>query len=330
MRRLLSYLHYRWTLFALWAVFSGLICSMFFLAELPIYYAKCIIWMASFILVVFMLFDGVRFIDRRKYVQSLFALTDGLTTALPEGRNAMERDYIELLRKTAQQAQQERRGYLQKQEESLAYYTLWVHQIKTPIAAMRLVLQETDDRESRVLLQELFKIEQYADLALRYMKLTDISADLVPERCELLTVVRVAVKKYGLLFVYKNLSVKINVSPRVVISDRRWLLFILEQLLSNAAKYTKAGGITVSEDADGNLCIADTGIGIRQTDLPRIFERGFTGLNGRTDARASGIGLYLAKKAADTLGIKITVSSQVNVGTTVKLTFPKSEEDMFW
>ncbi len=330
MRRMLSYLHYRWTLLALFALFSGLIYSMFFLAELPVYYAECILLMAGFVLAVFMLFDGVRFIDRHKYVQSLLELTDGLTTALPEGRNAIERDYIELLRQTAEQAQTERRVSLQKQEESLAYYTLWVHQIKTPIAAMRLVLQERDDRESRILLQELFKIEQYADLALRYMKLTDISADLVPERCELLAVVRAAVKKYGLLFVYNNLSVKIDVSSRLVISDRRWLMFLLEQLLSNAAKYTKTGGVTVFEEEDGTLCVADTGIGIRPEDLPRIFERGFTGLNGRTDARASGIGLYLVQKVAATLRIKIAVRSELNAGTCVRLTFPKTEEDMFW
>ena len=185
-----------------------------------------------------------------------------------------------------------------------------------------------DGDTAGVIKQELFKIEQYADLALRYVKLTDISSDLVIERCFLEDIVSASVKKYAVLFVYQKLSLDMVPTDRKVMSDKRWLGFILEQILSNAIKYTYAGGVKIYLQNE-KLVIEDTGIGIRAEDLPRIFMKGYTGCNGRLDNRASGIGLYLAKKAADALGITITVDSKVGMGTKVTLAFPQARSDIF-
>ena len=193
---------------------------------------------------------------------------------------------------------------------------------------MRLVLRENDSAEALVLRQELFKVERYAELALQYVKLREIANDLVIERCDLGRIVRESVKKYGLLFVYKGLSVEIAPLAGSVVSDAKWLGFILEQLLSNAVKYTNEGGVKVCMES-GCLVIEDSGIGIRPEDLPRIFEKGYTGYNGRVDTRASGVGLYLTRQVADALAIRIDVRSQLGHGTRVALSFPDADTFRF-
>ena len=157
------------------------------------------------------------------------------------------------------------------------------------------------------------------------MKLGDIASDLVIEHCDLNEIAHQAVKKYSLLFVYNKLSIQIEPLARDIPSDAMWLGFILGQLLSNSVKYTRTGGVRIYME-DSALVVADTGIGIRKEDLPRIFEKGYTGYNGRMDTRASGIGLYLAKRAADALGISIAVFSELGKGTRVSLRFPICDE----
>ena len=251
-----------------------------------------------------------------------------LPEALPAPQDALEGACQAIVRALAQGHQEASRALEAAQNENLTYYTLWVHQIKTPIAAMRLVLRENDSAEALVLRQELFKVERYAELALQYVKLREIANDLVIERCDLGRIVRESVKKYGLLFVYKGLSVEIAPLAGSVVSDAKWLGFILEQLLSNAVKYTNEGGVKICMES-GRLVIEDSGIGIRPEDLPRIFEKGYTGYNGRVDTRASGVGLYLTRQVADALAIRIDVRSQLGHGTRVALSFPDADTFRF-
>ena len=208
------------------------------------------------------------------------------------------------------------------------YYTLWAHQIKTPIAAMELVLRQDTSPQAEVLKQELFKVQRYAELALQYNKLQDLASDLVITRCDLNAILRECVKKYALLFIHQGLSVEIAPMTETVVSDKKWLGFLLEQIISNGAKYTHTGGMRIYMDGE-RLVLADTGIGIRPEDLPRIFERGYTGYNGRLDSRASGIGLYMAKRVADALGIALAVESQLDQGTRVFLRFPDGDAFRF-
>jgi signal transduction histidine kinase len=246
---------------------------------------------------------------------------------LPEPIDALSADYDAVVRMLSEDCKRLRTTRRAESEEQREYYTLWVHQIKTPISAIRLLLAEQDDERAALLRQELFKVEQYADLALKFVKLSDVASDLVIERCDLNEIAHAAVKKYSLLFVYRKLSVKIEPLATDVPSDSMWLGFMLGQLLSNAVKYTKTGGVRIYMDG-GALVVEDTGIGIRREDLPRIFEKGYTGYNGRIDNRASGIGLYLVKRTANVLNIQVSVESELGIGTRVRMTFPKRDEFM--
>lgn len=206
-----------------------------------------------------------------------------------------------------------------QQMEMEAYYSMWVHQIKVPISAMQLILQSNRIPDSRVLKQELFKIEQYVEMALGYLRIESISSDLIFEAVDIHSMVSGCVKKFARPFIHKKLSVKIEDFDNKVVTDEKWLRFVLEQLLSNALKYTKSGGVKIYMDSNDCLYIEDSGMGIFPEDLPRIFERGFTGKNGRIDKASTGLGLFLVKKILDRLNHGIEISSVVGKGSMVKL-----------
>ncbi|MEL7610221.1 MAG: sensor histidine kinase [Bacillota bacterium] len=328
MSKLLSFLRYRLTLLLFYVIAVVTVLGVSYLADQDGLIARYIVLLLSFFLAVILLVDGIRFLRRKRALEELSCELFNATRPLPAPNNALEADYIQMIHALGSAYDALNRQLFAAHSETLEYYTLWVHQIKTPIAALRLVLSKMEGEEAGVIRQELFKIEQYADLALRYVKLSDIASDLVLEACSLSDVVHESVKKFGILFVYQKLSIEISPLEKTVTSDKKWLGFILEQILSNALKYTPSGGIRVYLDGAA-LCIKDSGIGIRAEDLPRIFAKGYTGYNGRIDSRASGVGLYLAKKAADALSVSIRVESKVGAGTKVSLVFPDSRTDLF-
>lgn len=231
-------------------------------------------------------------------------------------------------------------------EEMTDYYTMWAHQIKTPIFALRLLLQEnpTVNKEA---LTELFKIEQYVEMVLGYLRTEDMSSDLKLSRCALDSIIREQIHKYAGIFISKKLSLTYEGISENVLTDEKWLGFVIGQILSNALKYTRTGGIRISlKDVPGNsqntedisnmispspvtLIIEDTGIGIRKEDLPRIFEKSYTGVNGRENNRATGIGLYLSKKIMKRLGHRIYVTSEEGKGTKVFLEFSQNVLTMY-
>lgn len=206
-----------------------------------------------------------------------------------------------------------------RQEELMDYYTLWVHQVKTPLAAMGLILQSGSVPEAEALRQELFKIERYMEMLLGYLRLHSISSDLRLESCPVRPIVSKAVKKFASQFIYKKLRVDLEDFDDRVITDEKWLLFVLEQLISNAVKYTVSGGITISMGPGHVLAVCDTGVGIDPADLPRVCERGFTGQNGRAERSSTGLGLYLCKSVLDKLQTSFEIKSQPGRGTTVLL-----------
>lgn len=205
-----------------------------------------------------------------------------------------------------------------REREMIDYYTVWVHQIKTPISAMRLKLQEMDSNESRELLAELVKIESYVGMVLAYLRLGSPSTDYVFKDQDLDPIIRSSVKKFAPEFIARKLKLNYEPTDIRLVTDEKWLGFLIEQILSNALKYTSEGSITIKSDG-GNLIIGDTGIGISPEDLPRIFEKGFTGLNGRLDKKASGLGLYLCREICSRLSIKISASSEPGQGTEIRL-----------
>ncbi|MGN0494212.1 MAG: sensor histidine kinase [Acutalibacteraceae bacterium] len=237
--------------------------------------------------------------------------------ALPETNDQTELCYQNLIRLIYSQKQRAESDFIAKRRDTEDYYTLWAHQIKTPIAAMRLLLAGRDDGDFRECEAELFKIEQYVEMALGFCRLESESGDYLFKSYDIDPIVKGAVKKFSKQFILKKLALDLKETGIVAVTDEKWLSFVIEQIISNALKYTKKGCISVYGEGQ-TLCISDTGIGIASEDLPRIFEKGYTGCNGRTDKKATGLGLYLSKRITDKLGHGLSVSSSQN-GTTVKI-----------
>ena len=211
-------------------------------------------------------------------------------------------------------------------QEKQDFFALWAHQIKTPIAALNLLLQG-EKQDAAVCRQELFKIESYVEMALNYLRFEEMSNDLVLERNSLEQLVRQVVKKYAAIFIYNHISIQLEHLNYTVLTDEKWFCFALEQILSNALKYTKQGSVKISAEETENglqIFVKDTGIGIKREDLPRIFEKGFTGSNGRNGKKSTGMGLYLCRRLGEKLGIASEAESVRGEGTKMILTFPVS------
>ena len=217
-----------------------------------------------------------------------------------------------------------------KEKESLEgslndYYKMWVHQIKTPLSALDLIVQNSAIEEKNEIKMELSRIGSYLDMLLKFIKLSGGNTDFVFENYNIEELVREIVKSQSIVFIKKKLYVEMNGLDVNVVTDRKWLGFVIEQVLSNALKYTSKGGIVISmEKCDGiyAISIEDTGIGIRASDLSRIFEDGFTGYNGRISTEASGIGLYLCRKITDKLGYRMTAESKLGEGSKISILIP--------
>ena len=238
---------------------------------------------------------------------------------LPEAKNEIEKDYGDVANILFEENKQIRLKMEERYNEMIDYYTMWAHQIKTPIVAMRLNLQNEDSDFSRRLTEDLQRIEQYVEMVLCYLRLDSNSSDYVIREYDIDGIVRQGIKKFASQFIRKKIKLDYRPSDLKVVTDEKWLLFVIEQVLSNSLKYTKQGSISVFVNDNQELCIKDTGIGIAPEDLPRIFENGYTGYNGRNDKKASGIGLYLCKRICKNLGHEITASSVLGEGTTIKI-----------
>ena len=292
----------RLTFYLLFA-FNGIILVLFaFLfeeAEDILYYALTIM---TFVTIIMVIWDLVR----SYHSYNLAFLYGEITPSSP-----LEFYLAQALESAREsqlsQSEEERKRYT----DLMDYYTLWVHQIKTPIAASQLLLQDVSDSKTRALLeQEVFKIDSYTNLVLQYLRLENFHDDLQLRQVTLEDLVKEVVRKHSLFFIQKGLTINLHDLDVKVVSDEKWLLVIIEQVLSNSLKYTKSGGIEIYFK-DNGLHLKDSGIGIKDSDILRVFERGFSGYNGRLTQQSSGLGLYLSKKIADQLGHEISISSQV-------------------
>lgn len=292
------------------------------------------------------IWDGMAYVRRSRQLEKALdhfdQYYDLLTSDLPTAEKELELvewfkeetlsgDFAKLLELTCDRFSEERLSWEEKNADQNDYYVMWTHQIKTPISAMRLLLEgeEQESRDLYLMRGELFKIEQYAEMALAYQRLESLSSDLVLQEHDLYTLLKQTVKKFSLLFINKGLSLNLDQPQITVVTDEKWFAFCIEQFLSNSIKYTSQGKISILTETRGEgtcLLIEDTGIGIRPEDLPRIFERGFTGYNGRLDKRSTGIGLYLCRRVLDQLGISVKVDSKVNEGTQITLTLVCKEK----
>lgn len=242
---------------------------------------------------------------------------------LEEHLDLIETDYRLLLVKLSDTLSKEKERASVERNSLLDYYTMWVHQIKTPIAALSLIIQNMDDEETANRLRsQLLHVENYADMALNYLRLGSESNDLQFEKVSVDDVLRSEIRRAMTMFISSGLTVDFKPSGLVVTTDKKWLGFIIGQLISNAVKYQKTGTIRFYGDAE-SFTIEDKGIGIAKEDLPRIFEKGYTGYNGHNEKKSTGLGLYLVKKAADMLSCEVLFDSEVGKGTKVKVLFGK-------
>ncbi len=307
-------------------------------AEIGVFFLFCLVFFCAFLLfhlpvwavvypmlvcaalgLLFLLLAFSRAYRKHRRLQELQKLSAALMESLPPPTTQTEADYQQIIQRLREeQSQLEDRMNL-RYADMVDYYTMWAHQIKTPIASMRLHLQNEDSALSRRLSDELFRIEQYVEMVLCYLRLDADSTDYVIQEYDLDDIVRTAVRKFAGQFIRRKLQLCYKPLNTRVLTDEKWLSFVVEQVLSNALKYTPSGTITIELEDPKILCIRDTGIGIAAEDLPRIFDKGYTGYNGREDKKASGIGLYLCKRICGNLGHRITANSSPDKGTVIRL-----------
>lgn len=242
-----------------------------------------------------------------------------LPDELPAAQSPQEQAYQALLLALHADRQKLKSDMNARYLDMTEYYTVWAHQIKTPIAAMRLALQNEDTPLSRRLTGEVGRVEQYVQMALTYLRLGSDSSDYVIRSCALDNIVRPAVRRFAGEFIQRKIQLNYQMLNYTVITDEKWLGFVVEQVLSNALKYTPQGSVSIYMEPEGVLCIRDTGIGVAPEDLPRVFEKGYTGYNGRSHRKASGLGLYLCREILTRLGHSVSAESQVDHGTTIRI-----------
>ena len=212
---------------------------------------------------------------------------------------------------------------LNQKDDLNAYFLMWLHQIKTPMTVSKLLLDKPDDTTNTKLKMQLMYIEQYINMAMNYLKMIDHSTDMDITEVNLDDIIKNLLKKYSLLFIHNHISLEYQSNLTYVISDSQWLTILIEQILSNALKYTENGKIAIQYLEEKHaLEIRDTGIGIRSEDIPKIFDRGYSGFNGRMNEKSSGLGLYLARKISERLNFQIEVESKLSKGSIFRLVFP--------
>ncbi|HIZ43304.1 MAG TPA: sensor histidine kinase [Firmicutes bacterium] len=279
--------------------------------------------------VLFLISDIRRERSKHRRLCELEALPAPLMSGFPEWESPAEEDYRRIIERLREEMADLGNQMNRRYEEMIDYYTAWVHQIKTPIASMRLTFQNEDSALSRKAAGDLFRIEQYVEMVLVFLRLDSESTDYVFREYDVDGMIRQAVRRFSSQFIDKKLRLVYEPVRLSVITDEKWLLFVLEQVLSNAVKYTPSGGcVTIDLEAPATLCVRDTGIGIAPEDLPRIFEKGYTGRNGRSDKRASGLGLYLCRRICGQLGHRITANSSPDSGTVIRIRLDQKKLDV--
>lgn len=324
MEILKSYLKKNIKVYILFVVFIFIFFIMFYLYNLPL---EALIYTGSFCFLSSLIASFLDFVNYKESYKKLKFLEENILNdldALPKSLDIRIDYYHKIIEKLYEELEKLTQENRQKNTDMVDYYSMWVHQIKTPIAAMNFLL-DNEEVDQKILQQELFKIERYVEMVLTYIRLDSISSDYVITKINLDEVVKDSVKKYATIFINKKIKLNYVSHETMVISDKKWLSFAFEQILGNSVKYSGAGGEITIETYENKLVIEDNGIGIKEEDLPRIFEKGFTGFNGRYEKKSSGLGLYLCKKTLDKLGHHIEISSKVGEGTRIEITFPKED-----
>lgn len=323
--KFVSYFRDRWKVILLLAVCLGLFSGVLFLyrvaGEVLLYG-----WLMEGILIfIAFLVDFIHYcrkLDNLKQAQAQLPYE----LDLPAPASRKEREYQALLRELFEQYRKLDDQSQRSRREMQDYYSLWVHQIKVPISAMDLLLQTHPGPDTPLLQGELFKVRQYVEMVLSFLRLESSTTDYLIRRCDLDKIIKQGVRKFASLFILSQVKLEFTPTHLLVLTDEKWLGFAIEQLLSNAVKYTKPQGVVkIYAKPEQVLVVEDTGIGIAPEDLPRIWDKGFTGLNGRMEQKSTGLGLYLCKRVLTNLGHTVQIFSQPGKGTRVEVELKQKE-----
>lgn len=301
------------------ALFCAVFAFTFYLYRLPVeavFYPALVCIVPG---VVFAAADLIRMRRKHAKLAAIEKLTAAMISDMPNIDSVEDEDYQKIITALRSEVKELETASWMRYQEMTDYYTVWVHQIKTPISAMKLVLQNEDTALARKLSAELFRIEQYVGMVLAFLRMDSESSDYVFRECDLDKIIRQSVKKFSIEFIERKIRLCYEPIREKIITDEKWFSFCMEQILSNALKYTREGSVKIYLQAPKILCIEDTGIGIAPEDMPRIFEKGYTGYNGRRDKQASGLGLYLCRRICDSLGIRISAESEMGRGTIIRM-----------
>ncbi|MGX7013792.1 sensor histidine kinase [Vagococcus silagei] len=299
-----------------------------YLYKLPIALLMDACLFTSTILVGWSFYDGIKLYHEHQKL--LFLLHQksyyfDQVSQLPQPGKLLVQDYQQLFLEAVADKEKMRTELTQQNQYLFDYYSMWTHQIKTPLAALDLLVQNQSETQLTTQMKnEIFKVDDYLGMMLHYLKLNHVETDFVITRVNLGEVVKSVIRKYATFFIQKNLSVKIEPFEKEVITDEKWLTFMLEQIIFNSIKYTQKGGVSVRLVGE-RLSIEDTGIGILAQDLPRIFEKGYTGFNGREDKKATGLGLHLCQEIGCKLDLSLTAFSEVGKGTKIQIDFSQTK-----
>ncbi|MBO7451490.1 MAG: sensor histidine kinase [Clostridiales bacterium] len=280
-----------------------------------------------FILLIIAIIDFGSFSRKLKLLKYLedenIPLTDFRAT------DEVEKEYVRLLRREYESKQKLKEQDEETYNETVEYFTIWAHQIKTPISAISLVAENIPDDDASVDIRNgITDINDYVDMVLNYLRLGFDVNDLVFDKVNADKVIKQLLRKFSSQFITRGINISYESKEIRYTTDEKWLSFIIGQVLSNALKYSRKGGtITITAD-ERSITVKDQGIGISPEDLPRVFEKGYTGYNGRQDKKSTGIGLYLVKRACDLINAGISIESKVGEGTTVTIRLDKEDIDV--
>ena len=290
-----------------------------------------LLYLVSLSMLCFVLFLVVRYPKETKFYKSLAERENDLDlTSIPMSESPFEKIIEESITSQAKLLKQTASDNLLTLEQEKDELLSWIHEVKTPLTAMHLMIERIeDDGMKKHLTYEWLRIHLLLDQQLHQRRIPFIENDLYIEQIDLEMLIFDEIKTLQSWCIQKGIGFDLNLEVAEVLSDAKWLAFIIRQLLTNAVKYSEASDITVSSYQQAEhviLEVKDHGRGIDPKDLPRIFDKGFTSTTVHRDNAATGMGLYLAQKAAQSLFILIGVQSELGSGTTFTLTFPLKNE----
>jgi len=296
--------------------------TVFFLADLPLFFYWYALQVGFFLFFLLMVFQAFRYRKKWLALKRLSSSSLDVLLYLDGAETAIEKQYEQEIIRLAKEIRQLKKENSNQLTDQLDYFTLWLHQIKTPIASLSLLFQQSRSANPEVkeMEKELIRIEDYTQMALGYMKLEQPGEELDIGREALDPIIKQVLKKYALMFISKKITLKYEPLETVIVTDRQWLELLIELLVSNSLKYTpERVNVSIYLEQNDQLIIQDNGIGIRKEDLPKIFERGYSGWNARRIEKSTGLGLFLGRKICRRLGYKLSIQSEINQGTTIQI-----------